>query len=199
MVRRFFSDSTWFTGDYEAGFRGWFEETPKAQHKQIMERMAGRNAAGASLTYHGIYNESNIDLPFTFAQKYSAKDYLVPAGEYFLLRVPSLNYDFPEIALKERNYDIQLDMSYRRHHDITFTLENGLEAVFIPDSVYISNPYFEYRATYTKKGNKIHFADYYDIKKMRVPKEDYQMYKNDALKVMAFAKEQVFIRKEGAR
>ncbi len=191
------TDSMYFSGDFEAGYRGWFEHTPEKQHEQIMENFASGRNPGSILEDFSIYNISDIEKPFTFRFSYEVPEFLVKAGDYQLLEVPALRYTFPEIALTDRHYDIKLDYPFQRRHNVTFEIPDNYEIEFVPEEFKVENEYIEYSARYEREGNTIRFIDEYNIKKIRIPKEDYDKYKEDAESIMAFVKEKVFLREKG--
>jgi hypothetical protein len=186
-------DSMSFTGNMEVGYRGYFQYTPKKKHRLVMEQFMAQRKAGGTLNNFSVVNVDSISLPFKMDFDYTVKDYLIPAGDYYLLDVPALRYDFPEIDLRERNYGIKLDMVFMRAHNVAFVLPKGFSAKYLPGQFDISNDYFEYHANFMREGKNVHFVDSYKIKKMRVPVSDYEKYKADAEKVLAYLKERVFL------
>lgn len=189
-------DSIYFTGDYEAGFRGFFDQTPVDRHQQIIEGMASGRSPGSVLQDFELHNVDNMDNQFSLRFDYDVPRYLQEAGDYYLLEMPAVGYSFPEISLSQRNYPIKLDHPFQRTHDITVEIPSGMTVEFMPDEVRIENKYFDYTARYEKDGNIIRFTDEYNIKEIRIPVEDYEMYKEDAESVMAFVKEKIFLSKE---
>jgi len=186
-------DSFYYTGTMEAMYRGWFQYTPEIQHGKVVEQFLASRKAGATLDDFRIHNVDDISVPFGLVFMYDVKDYWTPAGDYYLLDVPALGYRYPEIALTDRNYGIKLDMTYQRTHDVTFELPEGYRAEFIPEKIDLSNDYLEYHASYERDGSKIIFKDKYWVKKLRIPVSDYEIYKADAEKVLAYLKEKIFL------
>ncbi|MCK5832819.1 DUF3857 domain-containing protein [bacterium] len=187
------SDSFWYSGSMEAGYRGYFEYTPEQKHEKVVEQILAQRKAGVSLIDYKLTNIRDISLPFTMKFKYKIDNYPVKAGDYLLLDVPALRYSFQEIALGDPNYGIKVDMTFMRAHDVTFILPDNLSAEFIPGEFSISNEYFEYSANYIPEGNKIKFIDKYRIKKLRIPVSDYKAYKKDAEAVLSYLKERIFL------
>jgi len=187
------SDSLWFTGQIEAGYRGYFEYTPEERHKQILESYVSQRKAGAILDTFSIYNIKEIDRQFVFEFDYRVNNYLIDAGNYMLLEVPALRYSFPEIALRDRKYGIKLEDTYQRRHDVILTLPDDMNVEFVPGEFNVSNQYFDYSARYEKTGNGVHFVDEFSRKKLRVPLDDCESYKADVEKLLAYMKERVFL------
>ncbi|MFP4460375.1 MAG: DUF3857 domain-containing transglutaminase family protein [Candidatus Zixiibacteriota bacterium] len=189
------NDSLYLTGQFEAGYRGHFDRAPEDRHKQIIENIASSRNPGSKLSDFELYNIKDMSKQFSMQFQYDVSDYIKKAGDYYLLEVPALRYTFPEIALGERNYPIKLDFPFQRQHDVTFEIPDEMVAEFMPNKIEVENEYFEYQAQYEKVGNKIRFTDEYNIKKIRIPVEDYDKYKEDAEEIMAFVKEKIFLKK----
>ena len=187
------SDSFWFSGTMEASFRGYFEYTPEQKRGKVVEQYLAQRKAGASLVDFNLENVSDISQPFLFNFKYDVKNYPTEAGDYLLIDVPALKYSFPEIDLRDPNYGIKLNMTFMRKHNVTFILPENYRVEFVPDSFDISNPYFDYSASYLVDGDKVVFKDRYRVKKLRVPVSDYKQYKSDAEKILSYLKEKIFL------
>jgi len=186
-------DSFWYTGTMEAMYRGWFQYTPEIRHRNIMEQFIARRKGGATLGDYRMDSIDDISLPFGLVFDYTVDDYPVEAGQYLLIDVPALRYSFPEIELKERQYGIKLDMTYMRNHNVTFIMPEGYSAKFIPGKFHLENEYFAYDAKYERDGRNVNFTDKFRVKKLRIPVRDYEQYKNDAMEILAYLKERIFL------
>ncbi|HHS50667.1 MAG TPA: DUF3857 domain-containing protein, partial [candidate division Zixibacteria bacterium] len=190
------SDSMWFTGDMEAGYRGYFEYMPEQRHEMIVEQFVSQRKAGGRLSDFALANIRDISKPFLMEFSYEVDDYTIEAGNYLLLEVPALRYSFPEIELSDPNFGKKSDMTFMRTHDVTFTLADNYTVRFVPERFELSNEYFDYVANYEVDGNTIRFTDRYRVKKLRIPISDYAEYKADAEKIMAYVKERIFLSEE---
>ncbi len=189
------SDSMWFSGEMEAGYRGYFEFTPEMRHKQVVEQMVAGRKAGSKLSNFAVHNVKDISQPFSLNFAYTVADYLVSAGKYFLLELPSVRYSFPEVDLRNRNYGIKISDTYQRTHDITIDIANNYKIVTLPSDITVSNEYFDYTAKFERSKSSIRFTDTFNRKKLRIPVEDYDKYKADALRVLAYQKGRIFLEK----
>lgn len=187
------SDSFWYSGTMEAMYRGWFQYTPEIQHGKVMEQFVAQRKSGATLQDYGIYEIDDISKPFGMKFDYTVDQYLTEAGDYYLLEVPALRYVFDEIELKERNFGIKVDMTYLRDHDVTFTLPEGWTAEFLPEEFHLENEYFAYDAKYEREGNGVRFTDNFRRTKLRIPISEYDSYKEDAEKILAYLKQRIFL------
>ncbi|RKZ31431.1 hypothetical protein DRQ36_02110 [bacterium] len=186
-------DSFWYTGTMEAMYRGWFEYTPKIKHRNVIERFVAQRKAGAKLGEFEISNIDDISLPLGLQFDYTVKDYWVEAGDYYLIDVPALRYYFNEIELKNREYGIKVDWTYMRTHDVLFVLPEGYSAKFIPDEFHLENPYLNYTASFERVGDNIRFTDKFQRTKLRIPISEYESYKSDVEKILAYLKERIFL------
>ena len=181
------------TGQREAGWRGYFNYVPETRHRQIAESIVNSRKAGAVLDTFEFRNVAEIAEPFSAAFAYKVEGFLVEAGAHLLLEVPALGYSFPEIALKERLYGIKLDETYQRRHDVTFKLPQSMTIEYVPEEIKVFNRYFDYTAGYERLDDGVRFIDEFNRKELRIPAEDYGIYKADAEKVLAYLKRRVFL------
>ncbi len=186
-------DSFWYSGTMEAMYRGWFQYTPEIRHGKVMEQFIAGRKSGATLGDFRLSNIDDISLPFGMVFDYSVEDYPIEAEEYFLIDVPALRYNFDEIELSKREYGIKVDMTYMRTHDVTFILSEGFTAEFVPGEFSLANDYFTYEAKYERVGNNVHFTDRFRRTKLRIPISDYDSYKADAERILAYLKERIFL------
>ncbi len=187
------SDSFWYSGNMEAMYRGWFQYTPQIQHSKVMEQFVAQRKSGAALQDYAIYEIDDISKPFGMRFEYNVRDYLIEAGDYLLLEVPALRYSFEGIDLKERNFGIKIDMTYMRTHDVSFDLPDGWFAAFLPEDFHLENDFFTYDAKYTREGENVRFVDTFRITKLRIPISEYDNYKEDAEKILAYLKQRIFL------
>ncbi len=187
------SDSFWYTGTMEAMYRGWFQYTPEIRHGKVMEQFVAQRKSGANLKDFKVHQVDSISKPFGLEMKYRVDDYLTEAGDYYLMDVPALRYNFDEIELKKREYGIKVDMTYMRKHDVTFLLPDNFEAAFLPEPFHLESEYFTYDASYEREGNNVRFCDTFRRTKLRIPISEYDSYKADAEKVLAYLKQRVFL------
>lgn len=187
------SDSFWYTGTMEAMYRGWFQYTPEIRHGKVMEQFIAQRKSGATLQDFKVHQVDDISKPFGLEFDYTVDDYLIEAGDYYLMDVPALRYTFEEIELKEREYGIKVDMTYMRKHDVTFELPQNFKAAFLPKPFHLENQYFTYDARYERDGDNVRFRDTFRRTKLRIPISDYDSYKADAEKILAYLKQRVFL------
>jgi len=189
-----------YTGDYEAGLRGYWERVPESQRKYGFQQMVNRLSPGARLIGFELTNLLDISQPFQLMYQYALPQCAVVAGDLMILGIPGLDYYCNEVALEERTYNLEYATSRQTKHDVTISIPDGYKVKYLPEAVkFECLPYASYEAVYQQSADTagtILFNDNFKRFERIVPVKDYAKYKKFLQQVSKSAKEKIFLVKE---
>ena len=93
-------------------------------------------------------------------------DYILPnwgsiAGNIMILSVPGVDYNFPEVSLKDRKYPLLYYTSLQKRYCAEIEIPEGYTSLYVPEDVNINNEHFTFCGEYREEGNKVYFnADF---------------------------------------
>lgn len=196
-----------YTGCWESWVRGWFRRTPKKEHQKLMLSIANRHYPGSKVLNLRLENIEDLSKEFRWHYRLKLAGFGTKAGDFFIFGMPGVDYDFPEIALRERRYDIHYNYqtdnasSYAFKHTIIVTIPEGWRVYYLPDEIKLECTYADYTAKYSliDGGRKILFEDRFRRRVRKIPVEDYKEYKRFLESTSAYSKKKVFLIKEKKR
>ncbi|MBN2543931.1 DUF3857 and transglutaminase domain-containing protein [bacterium] len=184
-----------FTGNWEAGYRSFFEYTPEGRHEQVFSNWLNSETPGAILDSFSFNDLSDISVPFLINYEYTIDKLPVFAGDLMIFNVPAITTRFPEIALEQRKFNIQMEHTELNSHNVTIEIPDSYKIEYLPPPFEIENKYVSYKASYEAKQGKIIFSDEFRRKTLRIPVSDYTEYKETVEKIMAQQEKQIFLSK----
>ncbi|MBN1755150.1 DUF3857 and transglutaminase domain-containing protein [bacterium] len=182
-----------FTGNWEVAYRAFFAYTPEARHEEVFSNWLNSESPGAVIQNLKLENPVDFSLPFYIHTSYTIDQYPIFAGDLMIFDVPGSQLDFPEIALRTRKYGLKMDMTEMVSNHITIEIPEGYKVEFLPQPIELENAHISYKASYNEKDNKILFTNEFQRKTLRIPVADYQLYKTDVERIMAYQDEQIFL------
>ena len=193
-----------YTGCWESWVRGWFRRNPEQEHQKLMLSIANRHYPGSKVLSFGLDNTEDLSKEFRWRYRLKLARFGTKVGDFLIFGMPGVDYDFPEVALPKRRYDIHYSYqtdnasSCAFKHTITVTIPDGWRVYYIPEKVKLECKFADYIAEYTllSDGKKILFEDKFRRKVRKIPVKDYEEYKRFLESVSAFSKKKVFLVKE---
>jgi len=183
-------------GEEESGWRWWLRTRKKEQIRQWLESVANAYSPGSKVVGFETSNLMNLEEPVKVTIKIDISSYGTRAGDFLIIRMPNLYYQFQEVATKKRRFDIWYATTYNERHTITVELPKEFEVYHVPEPLRIKTPYVEYEAAYTVKDHRIIFSDNFRRLKRIVPAKDYASYREALRKIAAYAQLRVFLRRK---
>lgn len=189
------SIKNFYTGPYEAGLRNAWRHIKKEETRKVMQNYI------SNLCSLGIYEDFSIsdlyDLTKQIAMeiKFKVRKIWEEAGSLRIIQTPGIEKSFDEITLKSRKYDILYGNLSAKNFNVKFILPQELNIKFLPEKIIVDNEYIFYSGSYVynAKDNSIYFSEKLRVRKMRVPAEKYEFYKNELQKIVKFSKQRVFL------
>ncbi|MEK7448715.1 MAG: hypothetical protein AAB019_04440, partial [Planctomycetota bacterium] len=95
-----------YTGPYEANLRSFWETVPAEQRQDVYQRTINNLSPGGRLMEFKIANLETLLKPLQITYQYILPRYPIFAGDLMIFGMPGLAYNFSEIALDQRKYDL---------------------------------------------------------------------------------------------
>ena len=182
-----------YTGNIEAGIRGFWKRTREDNRKAMMTDYVNSISPGAVLDDFTLSDLDDLDTQLTMGIDYALPGHAIRAKDLMYMRMPTLERDYGEAALETRRYAIEYRTTEERILEIDLELPRGFRAKWLPPALEIANPYLEFNAAYEEDGNAIRFRESFRRLERVVPPEDYADYR-DALRAIAeFSKQEIFL------
>lgn len=186
-----------YNGNIEAGVRGFWRRVRDDDRKLRMTEYVNSISPGAVLKDFTLENLEEVSKPLAMTMDYDLPGHAIRAKDLLYLRMPTLERDYPEVALEQRKYPIQYMTSEERILEMDLKLPQGFRAKWLPPALDISNPYVECHAVYEEKDGHVFFKETFRRLQRVVPVADYPAYR-DALRAIAtFSKQEVFLTDKG--
>jgi hypothetical protein len=188
-----------YTGDWEAGVRGYYQGYGEKEWPQIFANQVKDITPYSQLIDYRFENLSEIDKPFKLELKYKLFSYPQRAGAMMIFKLPEVagRYDFPEVGLNERHYDIGYETSEEIRDRLTVGIA-GLTVEYLPLPIKISCPYGSYEAAYEFVDGELRFNDDFRRGVRIIPASDYKTYKDFIDRVIDYQKERVLLKRQNA-
>lgn len=186
-----------YTGDYEAGYRGFWESQPAENREIVLQNWMSYSIPGAEVTNWTLPGVDDLTVPFREEMQLRVNSYPTQAADLWILQMPEVEnkLSFKEVSLGERRFPIEYTAPYRESHRITFELPEGTKIEYLPEDIEIENAYAGYSASYSIIDGKVVFEDTYDLKKRIVPPEDYKEYRAFCRRISQYVHQKVFLRR----
>lgn len=186
-----------YNGTFEAGVRGFWKRVREDNRAATMADYVNSLSPGAVLEGFTLYNLEDLNRQLSMTIEYTIKGYAIRAKDLMYLRMPTLERDYPEVALESRTYPIQYNTTEEQILEIELTLPKGFRTKWVPPPLRISNPYVEYTAQYDERDGKVAFRQEFRRPARMVPPEDYPQYRDALRSIAAFSKKAIFLTEEG--
>jgi transglutaminase-like putative cysteine protease len=186
-----------YNGNIEAGVRGFWKRAREDNRKPMMAEYVNSISPGAILKDFTLSDLEDLARPLVMALDYALPKHGIRAKDLMYLTMPTLERDYPEVALETRRYPIQYMTSEERILEIDLTLPGGFRAKWLPPPLDVANPYVEYHARYEERDGHVLLNETFRRLQRIVPAADYPQYR-DALRAMAaFSKQEIFLTEKG--
>ncbi len=182
-----------YQGDYEAGVRAYWRSVPETERPLRFQQYVARIAPGAKLLSWNMPDVDDLTKQLAMEYTYLAEGFWTEAGPVRILEVPGLSYDFSEVGLTERRYDLEYDTTKKTSHRVTFKLPEGYKVKAVPAALAQETPYAAYKGTYEEQNGTIVFTADLERRARVVPAKDYAGYRSFCQSVAKFAEQKMFL------
>ncbi len=184
------------TGSYEAGARGDFMRANEQQLAKFFRSRINEYSPGARLLGYEIKNTEDYNKQLEWHMSFALPRYAASAGDLLVVKIPGIEYSFPEAALRERKYDIDYKTSEEIKHKAALSIPEGFDVKYLPPKIELSSKYITYRASYTlesgARSTTVTFEDDFRQVTRFVPVSDYASHRELLQKINRYAKQPIF-------
>lgn len=185
-----------YEGDYEANVRGYWRSVSEKERPLRFQQYVARIAPGAKLLSWSMPDVDDLSKPLTMEYTYLAAGFWTEAGPVRILEVPGLSYDFSEVALTQRKYDLEYDTTKKTSHRVTFKLPKGFKVKAVPAALVQETPHAAYKGCYEERDGAIVFTADFERRVRVVPAAEYAGYRAFCQSVSKFAQQKMFLLKQ---
>jgi hypothetical protein len=171
---------TRYSGEEESEFRYALANGGSTEVKESFEEAIHELFPSAKLTEYGYTDPFDFKQRLEIRLKYHAADYCKKAGDILIFQIPEPDIGIwcSEIGKEERRYAILHDSRYYQRDEVVFNIPKGYDVYHLPPEIVMKNPYFEYRSSYQKNGEKILYQAELFETAVKIPTEGYDDYRN---------------------
>ena len=188
------STSSEYTGEYEAGVRGFYKSIKEEERMKQLQEMINAISPGALLSSYKFHNIEDISKPFWFNMDYKLFDYPVKAADLLVFQIPFFKKSYGEISLEDRKYPIEYNYALDDTVTYNINLPDNMEIKYMPPDIDLKNIYASYKATSQIKGRTISFNTSFKRHTRLVPAADYKMYKEFLNKISRYTEDRLFLK-----
>ena len=186
-----------YNGSIEAGVRGFWKRVREDNRELMMSDYVNTISPGAVLDAFTLTDLTDLSEQLMMTIDYSLARHAIRAKDLMYLRMPTLERDYPEVALESRQHPIQYYTSEERILEIDLKLPDGFRPKWLPPGLDVSNPYIEFNAAYEERDGAVLFRETFRRARRIVPSGDYAQYRDALRAIAAFSKQEVFLTAKG--
>jgi hypothetical protein len=186
-----------YTGTIEAGIRQFWRNVPEANRAARMAEYVNSISPGGRLAKFSLEHLDRLETPLSMTLEYVLPGHAVRARDLIYLRMPTLERDYPEVALETRRFPIHYMTTEERVLEIELALPRGYRPKWVPPPLVYSSPSLEYRAAYEVQGRTVRYREEFRRLQRVIPVEDYVPYRDALRGLAAFSQQEIFLNKEG--
>ncbi len=182
-----------YNGTVEAMIRGNWKRTREDNRGPMMAQYVNSISPGAILDDFTMTPLDDLAVPLEMTLNYSLPGLGVRAKDLMYLRMPTLDRDYPEAGLPERQFAIQYPTTEERMLEIDLMLPDGFKAKWLPPALTINNKYLDYSAAYEERDGHVVLNETFRRLERIVPPADYAEYRDALNKITSFTKQEIFL------
>jgi transglutaminase-like putative cysteine protease len=188
-----------YNGSHEGELRGYYKSLKESEQRKDFENWINGISPAAELADFKLGNLDELDKPFTIGMTYRLKDYLIPAGDLRILKLPDFEEEFSEVALAKRRYALQYMTSSERRFHYDIALPKGYAVASLPRAVRVDGPRESFRLDCAQKNERL-LCDAAISRAERTYEADrYARHKSFLEKVSRLTRDRIFLKTEAPR
>jgi hypothetical protein len=180
--------------------RAYWKSVRDDERAARMTEYVNSLSPGALLETFTLSDINNLSEPLSMVIDYALPKHAVRAKDLMYLRLPTLEREYPEVALETRKYPLQYMTTEERDLEIDLKIPEGFRAAWLPPPLEISNAYVEFKASYQEVGSSsaadggvVQYRETFRRLQRIVPVQDYDVYRDALRTISAFSKNEVFL------
>ncbi len=163
-------------GVYEQAQRYWLLFTPPELVSEVLKQKIQEVSIGASLDKYEAGNLNDLNKPLVLQYSFYGPEYLMLAGPLEIM--PQLAIaDLSLTAKDKRKFPIEFQILETKETVFQIELPRGVKVKYFPESLEAQSQWVDFSVQYSFKGNKIYFYQRSQLKKTKVPENEYPDFK----------------------
>jgi transglutaminase-like putative cysteine protease len=188
-----------YNGVHEGELRGYYKSLKESDLRSHFQDWVNEVSPSARLDGYHVDNLDDLDKPFTFGMTYRLKDYLIPAGDLRILKLPDFQQEFEEVALARRRYALQYPTSSERVYHYAIDLPKGFAVASAPRRERVEGPHESFRLDCAQSGARLSCEAALSRGERTYPASEYAAHKKFLERVARLTQDRIFLKAEPAR
>jgi transglutaminase-like putative cysteine protease len=188
-----------YNGVHEGELRGYYKSLKESDQRRSFQDWINDVSPAAELLSFHVDHQDDLDKPFTLGMSYRVKDYLVPAGDLRILKLPDLEQSFEEVALAKRRYALQYRTSSERVYHYAVELPEGFAVASAPSKTRVDGPHESFRLDCAQSGPRLSCEAALSRGARTYPASDYAAHKKFLERVARLTQDRIFLKAGAAR
>jgi len=182
-------------GEYSSDYRGLKYTKPK-KRKDYFRSMINSMYPGGKLIDYNVSDLDDLHKPVEITLKYEAPEGFKKAGPLGIFKMPTSKKGARGVALEERKYDILISGTATNISDVSVKIPEGYRIRFLPPEINYKDRFGEIKARYWQEGNVVFYHSESKNEKIKIKKEEYDLYKKRKEKIAKESDQPVIFEKE---
>jgi len=187
-------------GAPEGGARGYFKRLKESELKRyLQEWINSLGASSSELLDYRVENLDELSKPFSLSMTYRLTDYLIKAGDLYIMALPDLEMSFSEVALEKRRYDLEYETSLERRYHYEVSLPAGFTAASVLAPETLKGPGESFERGCLVKDRRIVCEAVLRRERRRYAPADYAAHKRFLERASRLTKDRLFLKSGASR
>ena len=188
-----------YDGVHEGEMRGYYKSIKESDQRRNFQDWVNDVSPAAVLESFHVDNQDELAKPFTVGMTYRLKDYLIPAGDLRILKLPDFEESFEEVALAKRRYALQYPTSLERRFHYDVALPRGFTVASLPRPARLSGPRETFRLDCARRGERLSCEGALSRSARVYEPGEYAAHKKFLERVSRVTQDRIFLKAEAAR
>jgi len=187
-----------YNGVHEGELRGYYKSLKESDQRRSFQDWINEVSPAAVLESFHVDNQDELAKPFTLGMSYRLKDFVIPAGDLRILKLPDFEEYFEEVALARRRYALQYSTSSERRFHYDVLLPKGYAVASLPRPVSLTGPRESFHLECAENGGRLTCEGALSRAARVYAPGDYAAHKKFLERVSRLTHDRIFLKTEAA-
>ncbi|MDD4939319.1 MAG: DUF3857 domain-containing protein [Candidatus Omnitrophica bacterium] len=181
------------SGMYDQSQRYWMLFSPPELIRESLKEKIQSISIGAVLDGYEIKNLHDLNAPVELSYSFHGPEYFTAAGKTRIAPQLAL-LDTSLVAKDKRKYPIEFPVLDSKEIFCEIEIPGSFDVEYLPPNVTEDSPWMRFSVEYFQKGNKIYFTQVMEIKKDKIPEDEYASFKDSFESLARKVKQRMILR-----